>query len=362
MKIYNRDLKKGRRLIASGRYSQAVSFLVDKVPLFQKDPVYYDLIGRAYLGAGLLKDADDFLNIGLQCDPSHLDIRLVLAVTHLKRKNTSAALRVWLEILDDYPREPYASRGLKTLKRFSSPERQDRFLQKFDPLRYMPRLSSPWPGRIMAVLAVILVLLTAVYFRDNIQRLFQRGEQRPGTALFSGVNKDVPETDTAAASGPDAVFDMSEREISKTLKKAMQHYRHYEDNSARYELNKILSSNAPETVQNRVKSIVESLGEADINTLETSYTYEEVVEQPFLYNGCLVLWKGRTANIRYEGDAIRFDFLVGFEDQTVLKGRLPVEVLFPVVMEPLPLELLAAVQITDDNSIRLSARTLHFLR
>ena len=360
MRTYNRDLKKARRWLASGRSTRVIHFLEPKVPLFLEDPNYYALLGRAYFNNMSYGDADTYLNRGLQADPGHLDVRLILAVNHLKRKDPASAVRSWLEILEDYPGQKQAGRGLRALKRISSQEQQDRFIEKFDPRRFLPMIASPWPPRILGGLTIVLAVLLVLYFRDPIgeflSRLAPAEESRPGAEAL------VIERGTVLSGGPeDAVFFMSDGEISRTLNAAVKDFREYRDNSARRELNRIILSNASDDIRSRAVQIRESLGKSDIDSLETDFSYAEVIADPALYEGCYVLWRGKTANITEGGDVIRFDFLVGFDDGTVYEGTLPVEMPFLAVMEPLPLELLARVE-NRPEGIVLIAETLHFLR
>ena len=360
MRIYSRDLRKAQRWLASGRSSKVIHFLEPKVPLFLEDPQYYALLGRACLVSGLLKDADTYLNRGLQADPSHMDVRLTLAVNHLKRKDPASAVKTWLEILEDDPKQKCARRGLKSLKRISDQDQQDRFLERFDITRFLPSLSSPWPARILAILLASLILLTILYFRDSIvQSVRSIGvgrEYRPGSERL------IPEKgEILSEDAQDVLYFMTEAEVARTLRNAVDHFQKYEDNSARYELNKIINSNAADEVRAQAAIIIESLGEATLENLETAYTYDDIHDFPELYEGCLVLWKGKTANVVIDSDAIRFDFLVGFEEGTVLIANVPVEVPFLSVMEPLPLELLARVENRGDKFV-LVAKTLHFIR
>lgn len=359
MKTYNKDLKRARRWLAAGRSSKVIHYLEPKVPLFLEDPSYYALLGRACLEAGILRDADTYLSRGLQADPGHLDVRLTLAVNHLKRKDPAAAVRTWLEVLEDFPNDRNARRGLRSLKRISDPFQQDRFLEKFDTRKYLPNIGSRWPGRIVILLLVILVVLTSIYFRESIKStlsFFGQREYRSGTErLIPEVGRPLTET------GGDVLNPMTDSEVNRTLKKALKLYQDYNDNAARFELNKIKYSNASEDIRQEAIGLIESLGEPDIDSISTDYSFDEISSTPWLFEGCWVLWKGMTANIAYDEDAIRFDFLVGFEDGQVLEGRVPVSVPFLVVMEPLPLELLARVE-ARNGSFVLTAKTLHFLR
>ncbi len=363
MRAYSKDLRKAQRWLAAGRSTKVIHFLEPKVPLFLEDPHYYALLGRAYLNNGSYGDADTYLNRGLQTEPSHLEVRLTLAVNHLKRKDPASAVRTWLEVLEDFPNQKQARKGLRVLKRIASQEQQDLFVERFDIARFLPRIGSPWPSRILIGLSIALIVLLGLYFRDDLTDVFSgmgltknNRDSRPGSELL------VPERDVELiGSRDDALFFLSESEVTKTLKKAVKHFQSYEDNNARRELNRIILSNATDDIRGQAILLRDGLGEATIEDLDTDFSYSEVIEDPELYDGCLVLWRGKTANVNDNDGMIKFDFLVGFDEGTVLEGRLPVEVPFLTVMEPLPLELLAAVEVRN-GKIVLVARTLHFLR
>jgi len=359
MKIYNRDLKRARRWLAAGKSSKVIHFLEPKVPLFLEDPMYYALLGRACMDTGLLTDADTYLNRGLQADPDNLDVYLVLAVNHLKRKDPASAVRTWLEIIDEFPNHSdtrFARRGLKSLKKISDQQQQDRFIERFHSRKYMPGIGSKWPGIIFIVLFFILIGLMGFYFRDTISTTFISREYR------TGAEKLLPDTGRSLTeSGGDVLYPMNDSELTKTLRKALRYYQAYNDNKARYELNKIKYSNAAEDIRMKAIGLITSLGDATIENIETDYTYADVSVSPWLYEGCFVLWQGMTANVVFDDDDISFDFLVGFEDGKVLEGKVPVRLPFLAVMEPLPLELLARVE-PQNGTFILEGKTLHFLR
>jgi len=359
MKIYNRDLKRARRWLAAGRSSKVIHFLEPKVPIYLEDAHYYAILGRACMDTGLLTDADTYLNRGLQADPESIEIYLTLAVNHLKRKDPAAAVRSWLEIIDEFPNHKwtrFARRGLNSLKKISDQQQQDRFIEHFDSRRYIPYIGSRWPGRVLLILLIILFGLTAFYYKDTISEKLISRDYRPGSENL------IPESGRVLTdTGGDVLYPMDDLELTRTLKRALQYYQAYEDNKARYELNKIKYSNAAEDIRQKALSLIDILGEPTIENIGTKYIYADVAAAPWLYDGCWVLWRGMTANIVYDDDVIRFDYLVGFEDGKVLEGRVGVEIPFLTVMEPLPLELLAQVE-ARSSSFVLVGKTLHFLR
>jgi len=359
MKIYNKDLKRARRWLAAGRSLKVIHFLEPKVPLFLEDVQYYVLLGRACMESKLLTDADTYLNRGLQTDPENIDVYLTLAVNHLKRKDPPAAVRTWLEIIDDFSGRKevrFARRGLNALKFTAVKLLQDRFLEKLDSRKSLPRIGSKWPGRILLILLVVLIGLTGFYFKDAVSGFLITSEHRPGAERL------IPDSGRVLTnSGGDVLYPMNDSELTKTLRKALRYYQSYEDNKARYELNKIKYSNAAEDIRQKSIGLLEALGEPSIEDIETSYSYADVASAPWLYENCWVLWKGMTANVIFEGDFISFDYLVGFEEGKVLEGKVPVKLPFPAVMEPLPLELLARIE-PRNGSFILIGKTLHFLR
>jgi len=360
MKIFNKDLRKANKWLASGRYTKVIHFLEPKVPIFIEDPLYYAILGRACMEAGTFKDAETYLSRGLQADPVNLYLMQLLAVNYLKRKDPSSAIRIWLEILDEYPQDKYAKKGLAKLKKISTQEEQDYFLENFNYRKFIPDSSAQVYKYILAVLIIVLLGLSAFYFRTDLYRIFRS----------TGINKTVRgNIDFSITGNPDllidpdadALYPMSAAQVSLTMKKALKYFQNYNDNMARYELNKIIYSNASLQVKSKAEGLRKALGEPTIETLKTNFDYKDVVKEPWLYDGCYVIWKGMTANVVYDNDAILFDFLVGFDSKKVLEGKVRVKVPFVAVMEPLPLELFAQIKVKSAD-FYLEARTLHFLR
>jgi len=357
MKIYNKNLARAERWLARGRGLKVIRFLEPKVPLFIEDPAYYTILGRACLESGLLKDADTYLNRGIQVEPNHLEARLSLAVNHLKRKDPASAVRTWLEVLEDHPNDKYARKGLKTLKNIPDLFQQDRFLEEFEPRSFLPHIGSKWPLRILIFLMIILGILVGFYVwkSENLPLgPLIRKDYRSG---FESLNSVQPQTEEK----DDVFYPLADQELSKIIKKVLRYYQSHEDNRARHELNKIKYSNAAENIRQQSVGLLQLLNEPTIDKLETSYTYGEVKQNPRLFEGVWVLWSGLAANITGDSDATRFDLLVGLEKGQILEGQVRVEIPFPIVMEQLPLELLARVEPRNGDFI-LVGKTVHFLR
>lgn len=81
--------------------------------------------------------------------------------------------------------------------------------------------------------------------------------------------------------------------------------------------------------------------------------YRQVEQEPWLYNNTHVRWKGRVTNLNIGTESITFDFLVGYHDERVLEGIVPVTLPFAAALEgAMPIELIAKLQ-TNDTIERL---------
>lgn len=359
MRIYNSDLRRAWRWLKRGRPAKTIRFLEPKVPLFLEDPQFYALLGRACLETGDLGGAEFYFKRGLQSDPELIAARLGMAVVALKKKDTPTSVRYWLEIVDENPNNRYARRGLEALRKISNPAMQERFFENVDHRRFLPALGRRWPRWILPAALASLIILLGVYFRGEISQIFREldAPRRSGAENIR-IEGALSLVDPAE----DVLYPLAASEVEKTFRRALRHFDKYEDNRSRVELNRIKYSNASSEVKSEALALEALLAEPEFDTLRFRPSFAEVSADPWLYDGCWVLWRGKVSNVVFGENAILFDFLVGYDTGQVLEGLVPVKVPFAVSIEAaLPLELLARVAV-EDGQITLEARTLHFIR
>ena len=74
------------------------------------------------------------------------------------------------------------------------------------------------------------------------------------------------------------------------------------------------------------------------------------MKQPALFQECSVVWRGKATNINRSPETIRFDFLVGYEDEKQLLGVVPVIFEFAInIEEGMAVEILGKIEMTDDH-------------
>lgn len=188
--------------------------------------------------------------------------------------------------------------------------------------------------------------------------LLKGGYTRPGLAdidLFS---------DESASDQGSWRYTMSEEELKNSAEGVLDLLNQYRDNLARREMNRLLNSNAPEDLKEKIRFLDGYIQEPGFATLKDNFAYREVIADPPLYQDCHVIWRGRAANIVVESDAVLFDLLVGYEDETVLEGIVPVRCAFAVdLQENRKVEVLGRVVLADTPGaqVSLEAVSLHQL-
>jgi hypothetical protein len=136
----------------------------------------------------------------------------------------------------------------------------------------------------------------------------------------------------------------------------------YRDEGAKIIVNKILVSNASESLKNKARlllSYTEVPGFENFKQIDNP-SFSEVKAEPVIYRDVYVIWKGMATNVEITDDFVRFDFLVGYDTRTSLEGIAPVVFYNPVSVNPeRPLELLGKITFTPSMDIRLEGVAIH---
>lgn len=325
-------LKEAYKHYRARQFAELIRLLEPQVFLYRDNIEFYHLLGMSCLFTGDAGGAHSYLSRCMQLDPDHTNSMLGLAAAHLKRRETQEALRLWLEVLDSDPGNAKAKRGLNLVR---SAESEGEILEKLNGGELYKLVPTPGfriPGAALWAVAAIVVGTAAFLFGPPLyQELADRvSAQREGA--------DVVELE---ASG-DALLDYSgqfrvvlnEAELQSTMKDIQSYFNNYRDNMAMREINRVLNSNAAATVKQKVLLLSDYLSPPTFTDFRDNFTYADVTDQPWLYDGCWVRWRGRVSNLDVGSDEITFDFLVGYEDQRVLEGVVTARLDFAAEVEP----------------------------
>lgn len=351
-----RNLADARRLFRARRFPEVIRLLEPEVFRFRESADYFLMLGTACLHTGDLGGAASYLGRARQLKPGSVTALLGLAAVHFKKAETEPALKLWLEALDEDPRNPVALRGMNLLRRGMSREE----VQAFVDAGRLPQLYPRLPGRsrwlpLLAIGLCAAVIVATVVFA--LPRVFPREAARPGVSGIYLPSGGAMRVDTGAT----AVFTLTEREVEQTFDRAKDYLLAWRDNPACVQINRLLLSNASTAVKERALALKSFLRPPNFATFRDPYPYREVAAQPRLYDGCHVSWKGKVANLVLADSSASFDLLVGYQSERELEGTVPVVLEFAADLEDgIGLEVLGRVA-EDGSGLRLVGVSLHRL-
>ncbi len=305
-------LRKAQKLFASKRYTQVIRLLEPQVFRYRENFDFFYMLGISCLQTSDFGGAFSYLRRSLSLRPLDENTLLALAVVHLKREEVQEALRNWFSVLDSNPNNKIAQKGIKIVKRF--PEEGPAAL--FETGRHL-KLVPVKQLNILPVIGILAGVFAVIALAGFIISLVA---DLPKEKRDVGINLDLGEIENYVQNPDSAYYILTENEVKKTYNLAYKYFRNGQDNYARRELNRLMLSNASQSIKNNAKIMIDYVRVPDFTSLETDFTYQDVMEDPVLYDGCYVLWKGKNADLDINEERIAFDFLVGYHTGQQLEG------------------------------------------
>ncbi|MBN1835373.1 MAG: tetratricopeptide repeat protein [Spirochaetales bacterium] len=351
-------IERAAQLYRKRNFSQVIRLLESQVFRFRENARFYRLLGCACLRTGDFGGAESYLRRADQLRSEDPEVLLGLAAVHLKRGESDKALSLWLRVLDLQPRNATALRGLELLRAASATERYP----DLHDTKSLARLLPPLPVRSWTIVLPVIILAVAGaaalgYFLGFPQLIHREPGSRPGVAEI-----ELTDTRPSIALEPEnPTYTMTEQQVERAFELAKKHLLDYRDNLAIREINRILLSNASVYVKEKARLLKTFVAAPDFTTIKDPFPFAEVREDPLLHRDGFVVWRGKIANVRVGEEEIRFDLLVGYEDERELEGVVPVSLGFASALEDgQALEVLGQVVVTD-SSIALRGISLHRL-
>ncbi len=354
------SLRKAERWYRSRRYGDVIRLLEPQVFRYRETFSFFFYLGMSCLRTGDYGGAYTYLMRGQQIRPKDIPTLLGLAAVSIKRREQEQALRLWLDVLDQEPGNRIARRALDSLRKLTDPDGVDLLAENDRLRRLLPPNRSPLftPPRIAILVLLVAAGTAGMFVLPRVLSRFSGTPERPGaeSVSLSGIPGDQ-----LTLYGGTFRYVLDPAAIAEAFRKAKEYFNDYRDNMALRELNRIRYSNASPAVKEKAETIRAYLRVPTFATLRDSFPYEEVRKDPSLHEGVHVRWKGRISNLEIAPGYIAFDFLVGYEDEKVLQGIVPVRLDFAADLDPaFPLEVLGEVQV-GEQGLRLRGVSIHML-
>lgn len=336
------------------KFSDVITLLEPQVFRFRENFNFFYLLGMSCLYQGDYGGSFSYLRRAVDLRENNVDTLLGIAAVYLKRGDTGNALRIWLDILEIEPGNIYAQKGLNYLKKNTEQDDFSDFASQDKILKFLPQTKKKKKSPFGFIISAAVLLITAaviyfIFYREPIDFLnsvsiFNKKPARELPDVAIDERKDFINLDNQYP------INFSESEVEELFRDIQDNLYDYRDNMAMHRINILLSSNASEYIKKRGELLSKYIEAPDLTNFRDNFDYAEVAEYPSLYNGCYILWKGRTVNLIETSEQISFDFLVGYHDEKILEGSVPVKFNFSIRILPnQPIELLGRIITVPDT-------------
>ncbi len=340
-------LTRASALLRARRFRQVIRLLEPEVFRYRQSFQYFYLLGVATLYAGDVGGAASYLERARGLAERE-QVLVGLAAIQLRRGQKDECLKSWLEIVDRWPRNRQARRGLRLLRRGGDPG------ELASNPRLMRSLYPPLPRRVWPAVAAAAAVAAVVLAAGALTRYLPARPRRSDVPDLA-----LPAAPLVSASPQGALYVLGEREIRQTFERAKRLLLGFRDNEACVELNRLLLSNADLAVKERARMLKSYVRGPSFAAVGKTYTWQEVGAEPRLYDGCFVLWRGRVANYRADPPGARFDFLAGYERGTELLGIVPASIGFAAdIASGDNLEIIGRLLVGEARALRLEVTSL----
>jgi tetratricopeptide (TPR) repeat protein len=322
-------------LYKQGRFSSALESLEPRVFQFREDPAFFRILGLCCLRLGDWKGGETYLQRSRQLDDTpHRDTLLGLMAVAARRMDYGEAVRLGLAVLDRDPEDKTAKKGLARLRAaLAAPEGspgldRDTLGQWLPPYRKANPALKRWVVRSLVGAAIAVGLgLGAWGGLTLVGGLPPPRDARPGPGSLPAGAAD------AVLPGNGFVLTLTADEVTQGWERARKAFQDYHDSRARYEINRLLLSNAGPSVKEKARALLPYLHAPDFSRPDDTSAYQDVKAAPVLYEGCTVRWSGVISNLVSGDKTITFDLLLGYQDGQVVQGIVPVTLGFAALLK-----------------------------
>jgi hypothetical protein len=357
-------LTKAIRLASGKKHGDAIRLLEPEVVRYHDSFNYYYILGSSCLRVGDFGGGYTYFRRAREIKMRNPDVLLGMAVCHLRRGDTERAIDFYLEVQELNPRNRIVKKALAILRKHSGRENLSAWIDSGKIHRLFPRLlkpSFPWPRFFLGIALFLILLASAggILLKTGFPDRRRNSERQD----MAGIRLEREDRDTPVQVGGSYRYILTRDQVLETFEHARTLFTEYRDEAAKVALNRIIESNAAESIKNKARLLISYTEVPGFDTLKDRFSYAEVIQEPILYRDCYVIWQGMATNLDIQEAGFSFDFLVGYNTRRVLEGIVPVAFDFSETVDPeRPLEVLGRVVPVlgaGGEGVRLEGVALH---
>lgn len=348
-------------LIKQRQFAKAITLLEGRADIYEDNFDYYLTLGTACLYVGDAGTASKYFQKARTIRVTDTRLLQGQAAIYLRRGDTDRAVHYYLDILDNDPHNKIATRALEFIRTKGDYNTICRWVDSGRIEQFYPEIGIN-PVFVAGIVFPVLAFAAGIFFVFNF--FYKKPPvSGPRSNLNAVILSDDEEKNAQEAdlSGSVYRYILTARQISASYEKAVRAFQSYDDNTAQLELNRIVSSNASFSIKQKAQVFMGYLKEPTFDTIQNSYTYEQVSSDIPLYLDCWVSWTGRISNAQTTGGVFACDLLVGYETMQTVKGIVPLY--FKKIPEPpingeQPVRILGQVTLKD-GSLCLTCKSVY---
>ncbi len=343
-------------LLKRRKFSRVINLLESRSEYYQNDFEYFLTLGTACLYIGDIGNAYSYYQKAREIKLTNTTMLLGQAAIFLRRGETDRALQYYLDILDMDPNNERALSAMEFIRKNSDYSTICRWVDSGKIERFYPPLGINPDIIIRSVFAGLAIGAVAslfVIFWPQHQSKIENLRTAPQELILSDYEKEHSQQQDMSNSVIRYILD--DRQILSSYQLALDSFTQLKDNTCQVEINRLLNSNASLSIKQKCNELERYIEVPTFDKLDGSkenFSYDEVMADVNLYQGCYVVWSGRISNIvKYEDDSMTSDLLIGYEELKEVKGIVQVyyQELSTALDSSKPVRILGKVNIQDDG-------------
>lgn len=307
------------------KFATAINRLEVREDIYHDNFEYYLTLGIACLYVGDIGAASTYFQLARRIKLTDVRLLLAQAAIFLRRGDTARALQYYLEIKEYEPGNKIATNAMEFIRVHGDYDTICRWVDTGRIEQFYPPLGTNPDKIIMLVIPIVTCILGCIVAFNVIPRGQQFSGPRADLTKLELTVDEKSEAKEKDLSTQSFKYVLSNKEITQSYNKALQHFQNHKDNASQIEINRILNSNATLSIKKKANVLMGYLEIPDFDTISDVPTYSDVIKTPVLYLDCWVNWGGKISNaITYEDGSYSCDLLVGDEGLSHYEGTVNV--------------------------------------